>query len=98
MLAMIEGIDEVLPPGSSFTRPNGGIFVWAQLPAGWSATALLQRAVAHGMFFMPGSVFFADVDDDTCLRLSISNHTRESIAEGMSRLEAALAAVAAVAT
>jgi 2-aminoadipate transaminase len=98
MLAMIEGIDRVLPSGSSFTRPDGGIFVWAQLPAGWSATALLERAVARGMFFMPGSVFFADVDDDICLRLSISNHTRESIAEGMGRLEAAIAAVPAVAT
>jgi 2-aminoadipate transaminase len=98
MLAMIEGLDRVLPAGSSFTRPDGGIFVWAQLPAGWSATALLERAVAHGMFFMPGSVFFADVDDDTCLRLSISNHTRESIAEGMGRLEAAIAAVPAMAT
>jgi DNA-binding transcriptional MocR family regulator len=43
------------------------------------------------MFFMPGSVFFADVADDVSLRLSISNHTPESIAQGMSRLEAAIA-------
>ena len=91
MRAMVQGIDQVLPPGSCFTRPDGGIFVWAQLPDGWSATALLERAVEHGMFFMPGSVFFADVADDVSLRLSISNHTPESIAEGMSRLEAAIA-------
>jgi 2-aminoadipate transaminase len=89
--AMVQGIDQVLPPGSCFTRPDGGIFVRAQMPDGWSATALLERAVEHGMFFMPGSVFFADVADDVSLRLSISNHTPDSIAEGMSRLEAAIA-------
>ena len=38
MRAMVHGIDQVLPPGSSFTRPSGGIFVWVQLPDGWSAT------------------------------------------------------------
>ena len=91
MRAMMQGIDQVLPPGSCFTRPDGGIFVWAQLPDGWSATALLERAVEHGMFFMSGSLFFADVVDDVSLRLSISNHTPETIAEGMSRLEAAIA-------
>lgn len=97
MRAMIKGIAQVLPPGSSFTRPDGGIFVWAQLPPGWSSMALLERAVEHGMFFMPGSLFFADVEDDVCLRLSISNHTPESVAEGMSRLEAAVAAMPALA-
>jgi DNA-binding transcriptional MocR family regulator len=59
---------------------------------------VLESAVAHGMFFMPGSVFFADVDDDRSLRLSISNHTPESIAQGMSRLESAIAAVPVGAT
>jgi 2-aminoadipate transaminase len=98
MRAMIEAVERVLPPGSAFTRPDGGIFVWAQLPAGWSAMAVLESAVAHGMFFMPGSVFFADVDDDRSLRLSISNHTPESIAQGMSRLESAIAAVPVGAT
>lgn len=93
MRAMVEGLADVLPEGSVFTRPDGGIFVWAQLPAGWSSTALLERAVDHGMFFMPGAVFFADVADDVCLRLSISNHTPASIAEGMSRLAAAIAAM-----
>ena len=49
------------------------------------------------MFFMPGSVFFADVDDDVSLRLSISNHTSETIAEGMRRLSAAIATAPALA-
>jgi 2-aminoadipate transaminase len=97
MRAMVDRLAEVLPQGSVFTRPRGGIFVWAQLADGWSSSALLERAVEHGMFFMPGSVFFADVDDDVSLRLSISNHTPETIVEGMRRLAAAIAAAPALA-
>jgi DNA-binding transcriptional MocR family regulator len=92
MRAMIDGLAEVLPAGSTFTRPRGGIFVWAELPEGWSTTALLERAIEHGMFFMPGSVFLADVEDDVSFRLSVSNHTPESVSEGMGRLAAAIAA------
>lgn len=97
MSAMIEEATNVLPRGSAFTRPRGGIFVWARLPDGWSTTALLERAVEHGMFFMPGSVFFPDVPDDVTLRLSVSNHTPETISEGMGRLAAAIAATPALA-
>jgi 2-aminoadipate transaminase len=97
MRAMIEEVANVLPPGSVFTRPRGGIFVWARLPDGWSATAVLERAVEHGMFFMPGSVFFPDVADDVSLRLSVSNHTPETISEGMGRLATAIATSPALA-
>jgi 2-aminoadipate transaminase len=97
MRAMVDGLAEVLPQGSVFTRPRGGIFVWAPLADDWSTSALLKRAAEHGMVFMPGSVFFADVDDDVSLRLSISNHTPETIAEGVRRLAAAIAAAPALA-
>jgi 2-aminoadipate transaminase len=97
MRAMVDGLAEVLPQGSVFTRPRGGIFVWAPLADDWSTSALLKRAAEHSMVFMPGSVFFADVDDDVSLRLSISNHTPETIAEGVRRLAAAIAAAPALA-
>jgi 2-aminoadipate transaminase len=93
MSAMLDGIGAALPEGSTFTRPRGGVFVWAELPAGWSARALLDIAVEHGIFFMPGSVFLADVPNDTAFRLSISNHTPESVVEGLARLERAVAAM-----
>jgi 2-aminoadipate transaminase len=92
MRSMVEGLEAVLPEGSSFTRPQGGVFVWVVLPDGWSTTALLERSIEHGIFFMPGTVFLADVPDDRSLRLSISNHTPESIAEGLSRLRRAIEA------
>jgi DNA-binding transcriptional MocR family regulator len=92
MRTMLDRLAAVLPAGSGFTRPQGGVFVWAELPDGWSAAALLERAVEHGIFFMPGTVFLADLPDDRALRLSISNHTPDSVAEGLRRLGAALAA------
>ncbi len=90
MGAMLEGLDAALPKGSAFTRPQGGVFVWVELPEGWSARALLERAVEHGIFFMPGSGFFRDIESEATLRLSISNHTTESVAEGLRRLSAAV--------
>jgi 2-aminoadipate transaminase len=94
---MVERLAEVLPAGSAFTRPRGGVFVWVVLPDHWSAAALLDRAIEHGIFFMPGTVFLADVPDDRSLRLSISNHTPDSVAAGLTRLEAAIAASPALA-
>jgi DNA-binding transcriptional MocR family regulator len=44
----------------------------------------------HDIFFMPGQSFLADVISDRTLRLSVSNHTPETIAEGMGRLRAAV--------
>jgi 2-aminoadipate transaminase len=97
MRAIVKGLPDVLPTGSSFTHPQGGVFVWVKLPDGWSTAALLERAVEHGIFFMPGSAFLADVPDDRSLRLSISNHTPASVAEGLTRLDAAIAATPALA-
>jgi 2-aminoadipate transaminase len=91
MEAMLAGLAEVLPAGSSWTRPGGGVFVWAELPDGFSTDELLRRALERGMFFMPGQAFLADVRSDRTLRLSISNHTPDTIAEGLGRLGAAVA-------
>jgi 2-aminoadipate transaminase len=71
------------------------VFVWVELPEGWSTRALLASAVEHGIFFMPGAAFLADVEDDRSLRLSISNHTPDSVGEGMTRLSKAIAATPA---
>lgn len=85
----------VMPVGSHWTSPAGAVFVWATLAPGWSTRELLDRALAHGMFFVPGQAFLADVSDDSTLRLSISNQTPDTIAEGLIRLAAAIEEVRA---
>ena len=61
--ALLAGLADALPPGSTHNRPDGGMFVWARLPDGWDAAALLERALAHEVAFVPGYPFFAGPPD-----------------------------------
>src|SRR5215208_3910448 len=90
--ALLAGLADALPPGSTHNRPDGGMFVWARLPDGWDAAALLDRALEHDVAFVPGFPFFAGAPDDAALRLSFTTHPPGEIAEGLRRLRAAWAA------
>jgi 2-aminoadipate transaminase len=84
--AMLAALDRELPSVRT-TRPEGGYFLWAEL-GGADATELLARAEAAGVTFVKGTDF--DGEPDT-LRLAYSFVSVEEIAEGVSRLAAALA-------
>jgi 2-aminoadipate transaminase len=88
--ALLAGLADALPPGSSHNRPDGGLFVWARLPDGWDAAPLLERALERDVAFVPGFPFFAGPPDCATLRLSFSAHPPGEIAEGLARLRAAL--------
>ena len=90
--ALLGGLAAALPPGSTFNRPDGGMFVWARLPEGWDAARLLRRALEHDVAFVPGAPFFALEPDARTLRLSFTTHVAAEIAEGLARLRAATAA------
>ena len=53
-----------------WTCPQGGMFIWLQLPPAVNAAALLPQAVKAGMAFVPGSAFYADQPQNNTLRLS----------------------------
>src|SRR5665213_789753 len=84
--AMLAALDRELPE-IRITRPEGGYFLWAEL-GGVDATELLARAEAAGVTFVKGTDF--DGEPDT-LRLAYSFVSVDEIAEGVSRLAAALA-------
>ena len=84
--ALLGGLEEALPPGSTFNEPDGGMFVWARLPSGWDAEELLHRALAHDVAFVPGHPFYAREADPRTLRLSFTTHVPEEIAAGLGRL------------
>ncbi|MFC1401126.1 MULTISPECIES: PLP-dependent aminotransferase family protein [Streptacidiphilus] len=88
--ALLAGLADALPPGSSWNRPDGGMFLWASLPAGHDATALLRQAIAHNVAYVPGAPFFAGRPDPATLRLSFTTHTPAEIADGLLRLGKAL--------
>ncbi|MGW1769520.1 aminotransferase-like domain-containing protein [Streptomyces sp. NPDC002073] len=90
--ALLAGLGDALPAGSRWNRPEGGMFVWARLPEGLDATALLKQAIAHDVAFVPGAPFYTGEPDTRTLRLSFTTHTPEEIKEGLRRLERAISA------
>ena len=84
--ALLDGLLDALPPGSTHNRPDGGMFVWARLPDGWDAEDLLTRALARDVAFVPGYPFFAGEPDRATLRFSFTTHSPDEIAEGLARL------------
>ncbi|UUY01617.1 PLP-dependent aminotransferase family protein [Svornostia abyssi] len=88
--ALLAGLHDALPEGSTWNRPAGGMFVWARLPEGWDATQLLRAAIERGVAFVPGAPFQVGTDPDPrTLRFSFVTHTPDELAEGLRRLGAA---------
>ena len=76
-----------MPPGTQWTRPRGGMFVWLTLPAGLDGAALLQKALdEEKIAFVPGRAFHADGSGHDTIRLSFSLQPADMIEEGMARL------------
>ena len=92
LAAMLASLERSFPPGTQWTRPEGGFFVWARLPAGLDAEALLVAAMREKVAFVPGAPFYPHEPQRNTLRLNFSNRPPELIAEGMARLGACIAA------
>jgi 2-aminoadipate transaminase len=90
--ALLDGLADALPAGSTHNRPDGGMFVWARLPAGCDAAAYLPGALERDVAYVPGEHFFSGPPDRATLRLSFTTHGPEEIALGLERLAAAFAA------
>ena len=89
MEAMLKGF-ACFPEGTKHTVPQGGLFVWAELPEGMNATDALNRAVAQNVAFVPGTHFYPEGGHENTLRLNFSMQTLERIREGMERLGRAI--------
>lgn len=75
-----------MPPEFTWTRPEGGMFLWITGPADLDSSVLLARAVEHKVAFVPGRDFFPAGGGNNFLRLNYSNSTPERIREGVRRL------------
>ena len=84
--AMLAALDEYMPPGLSWTRPEGGFFVWVTLPEGVDTYPLLKKAIDAGVVFIPGAAFTHSDDPSNKIRLAFSAVPPESIREGVRRL------------
>ena len=77
---------ELFPDDVVYTRPQGGLFIWAEMPAGIDAVLMLQKAVERKVAYVPGTYFCSDGGHTNTLRLNFSNSTEEQIETGMSIL------------
>jgi DNA-binding transcriptional MocR family regulator len=82
--AMVAGLPH-MPAGTVCTPPQGGFFMWLELPEGMSADALLPRAQEAGVIYVAGSSCFMEGHNNT-LRLAYSGVSPEEITIGMERL------------
>jgi 2-aminoadipate transaminase len=80
-----------LPTGSRFTRPEGGMSLWVELPAPFTAEALLSRVEQRGVDFLPGNFFSALRSHPRALRLSFGGLSPDQIARGLQILGEAAA-------
>lgn len=75
---------------ATWDNPRGGFFLWAKLPGGIDAEALLRRALGHGVLFVVGRAFFVDGSGRDRVRLSFSAPRVDRLEEGVRRLAAAV--------
>jgi DNA-binding transcriptional MocR family regulator len=86
--AMLDALGRHMPDGAEWSRPQGGYFVWLDLPVD---TPALASAEAAGVTFVPGTDFFADGSGTRSMRLAFSFVSPEEIGAGVERLAGLLA-------
>jgi 2-aminoadipate transaminase len=93
---MLDALTQHFPPDVTWTRPNGGLFLWATLPMGIDADELLHEALRHNVAFVPGNSFFAPdcqtQESRRHFRLNFSHARPKEIEEGVERLSLAIKA------
>ena len=83
---MLQAVEKFMPQGSSWTRPDGGLFLWARVPEGVDTEELLHLAERMKVAFVPGRPFWVNRDVRNTMRLNFSNASDENITEGIKRL------------
>ncbi len=84
--ALLDSLDQLMPVGTTWTKPAGGFYSWVTLPDGLDATAMLPRAVQHLVAYVPGTGFYVDGQGRQNMRLSYCYPEPERIREGVRRL------------
>ncbi|KWR77784.1 aminotransferase-like domain-containing protein [Cupriavidus sp. IDO] len=88
---MLDALSRHMPPGVRWTRPEGGMFIWVELPEHIDAMALLEEAVANNVAFVPGAPFYARNPRTNTMRLAFVTVIPDKIEEGIARLGSLIA-------
>jgi 2-aminoadipate transaminase len=89
---MLAELEQMMPHGTRWTRPDGGMFLWITLPEALDASRLLARAIERQVAFVPGADFHANGGGQNTMRLNFSHPAPEQIRAGIGRLAEAIEA------
>lgn len=87
---MLQAMEEHFPKGATWTRPAGGLFLWARLPEQIDTDDLFQVALEEQVAFVPGYVFYPNGGGRNTMRLNFSCMAPPQICEGIARLGRAI--------
>jgi 2-aminoadipate transaminase len=90
---MLKALDDYMPDleGLSWTKPEGGLFLWLRMPEGYDSEQMFYEAVDKDVAFVVGSAFHCDGGGQNAMRLNFSYPTKEDIVEGVKRLASVIA-------
>lgn len=84
--AMLDAMQEFFPAHVEYTRPDGGMFIWATMNNGAAALDVFNKAMEQKVAFVPGDPFYTSKTGVNTMRLNYTNATPEVIREGIRRL------------
>ncbi|WP_409369830.1 PLP-dependent aminotransferase family protein [Lysinibacillus sp. 38-6] len=84
--AMLDAMQEFFPAHVEYTRPDGGMFIWATMNNGAAALDVFNKAMEQKVAFVPGDPFYTSKTGVNTMRLNYTNATPEVIREGIKRL------------
>jgi 2-aminoadipate transaminase len=87
---VIKAMEEEFPKGVTFTRPEGGLFAWVELPPNVDSRDVLQKSLEKNVAFVPGGPFFPNENRHNTLRINFSNMPEERIIVGIKCLAGVL--------
>ena len=83
---MLETMKEEFPEGVEYTYPDGGLFIWVELPKHLDSRIITKDCLANNVAYVPGGSFFPNGGTENCFRLNYSNMSDDRIVEGIKRI------------
>ena len=87
---MIEQIQKHFPTGVKYTNPDGGLFIWVEIPGNINTQDLFDQCIKNNVAFVPGEPFYPGEPESGTFRLNFSNMSEEKIKDGIQRLGKAI--------
>ena len=83
---MLKTLEETMPEGVVWTHPEGGLFLWLELPMHMSTNDLFMKALEKKVAYVAGDSFYATGEPHNAMRINFSNATEENIVKGVNAL------------